>query len=219
MFRKSKLYIVAAFVLLTALLTGCAGAQATPEVTPTIDPQPTYAFVQTQAVQTAIAEMTLNAPTATPTLEPTATLQPTATLAPTQVLPTATATYRPITASATATGTPVAMGCTVTEQSPANGTDLKPGADFDARWTVKNTGSQTWAADSMDFSYVTGQTKMHTGGDTLDLKQDVPSGGTYTIVLDMTAPSNSGTYTTSWALVGGGSGTLCTLSVSIDVVP
>jgi hypothetical protein len=227
MFGKTKIWIVAAIVLLIAILAGCTSAQPTLTLEPTVDSQPTFALIQTQAVQTAVAQMTLNAPIATEVPPPTETPLPTATTAPTQtqVLPTLapalpttapTATFVPWTATPAFTATSQAYNCTITEQSPAFGADIRVGGDFDGRWVIKNTGTQTWQADGFDIKYLSGQ-KFHTGPDVLDLGQDVVTQGTYTIVLDMLAPNSDGRYTTSWGLVRGNE-VICALPITIDVI-
>lgn len=221
MFGKTKIWIAVASTLLIFVLAGCTGAE--PSLEPTIDTQPTFALIQTQAAQTVVAEMTLNAPTPTETPAATETPAPTNTpeATPTEAAtptpePTATNTFIPWTATPTATTPPLA--CSIEEQSPAFGADLKPGADFDGRWVIKNTGTETWQADTLDFKFISGE-KFHTGGaDLLDLERDVVIQGTYTFVLDMLAPNNDGRYTTNWALVRGGE-TICALSLTIDVVP
>lgn len=224
MLYKSNLWKIAAAVLLVAILAGCGRAQ--PSLEPTVDTQPTFNAIQTQAVQTALAEMTLNAPTATPVL-PTATPLPATevppTAAPTEtaipvVIPTMlpTNTRVPATAAPVFTATSASFNCSITESSPDYGADIRPGGDFDGRWVVKNTGSEVWSASEVDIKYISG-TKFQVNVDAMDLGGDVAKDGTYTIIVDMLAPNSAGRYTASWAVVRG-SQTLCWLPLTIDVV-
>ncbi len=99
--------------------------------------------------------------------------------------------------------------------SPKLGSVLEPGADFDATWTVKNTSGKAWEVTVIDYKYMTG-TEMQKYAKAYDLKETVPSGGSVTLRVDMTAPTDPGTYTTNWALVQG-STVLCSLPVKIVV--
>lgn len=221
-----RMFKVCSLVLLAALLAGCAGA--TPTIQATVDTGPTLQAVQTQAAQTVVADLTLNAPSATPVI-PTAT-QPAATetSVPTAtattalvVIPTATTTvFVPtvpaFTSTPANTATPTSIACQITEQSPAFGDDHPKNADFDGRWVIKNTGTQTWAASATDIRFITG-TKFHTGADAFDLSADVAPNGTYTFIVDMVSPNTSGRHSATWAVVQGGT-TLCTMNVTIDVL-
>ncbi len=83
------------FVLLSTLLVACGGATPTPDIS----------AIQTQAVQDAIATMTVQAPTATATSTSTPTLTSTPTPRPTYT-PTKTRTPTPTPGTPTATFTP-----------------------------------------------------------------------------------------------------------------
>jgi hypothetical protein len=184
---------------------------------PTVNPQPTYDAVSTQAVQTFVVDMTKNAPTATQVI-PTDTPMPTNTVPP---LPTNTpvATQTPTKAfiawTSTPTATQAAFGCSVTDVSPKSSDTIKINQDFDGKWTVKNTGTKTWSSGNTDIKYVDG-TKLHTGGDLMDLTSDVAPNGTYSVVIDMKAPGTDGQYKTNWA-INLEDGTTCTLSLTINV--
>ena len=109
--------------------------------------------------------------------------------------------------------------CSLVSQKPVDNTTFKAGTDFDTTWTVKNTGTSDWRTDTVDFMYVSG-TKMHKPayGDIKDLKENVAKNGTIALVVDMLAPATSGTYSETWALKSG-STTLCTMFITIKVVP
>lgn len=230
---KSIQWKIFAIALIAALLAGCQGARQAIE--PTVNSQPTYAAIQTQAVETAIAQMTLLAPTAAPVqpteaaaaptepapAEPAPTEAPlmTATAIPsfTAVPPTAipTNTFVPWTATPRFTATSSSYSCSITEFSPAYGYEVRAGGDFDGRWVVKNNGSETWRADEVDVKYVSG-TEFQDRVDAFDLPSDVAKKKEFTIVVDMLAPDSPGTYTTYWAVVRGGT-TLCSLPLTIRV--
>jgi hypothetical protein len=202
---------------IAAILTGCNSPTPTPTAMPTVDQQPTFDALRTQAVQTAVVDMTRNAPTATP-VTPTATEQPTATPAPTNTpQPTAvpTATYIPWTSTPIYTATPVENACSITEVTPASSTILAKRADFDGKWIVKNIGSRTWESESVDIVYKSG-TKLQKLYDAEDLQTNVPYGSSLTVIVDMTAPADAGKYSTTWAIVRG-SVTICTLDLTITV--
>jgi len=226
---KNTTYWAATLIIMAALITGCGGA--TPTLEPTRDLQPTLDLVRTEAALTLVAELTQNAPTATPvvvtdtpaataTSEPTNTPEATATAA--VILPIATATAIPTNTPAAVTLTPVAtatatdLNCTIKSQSVSFGDDFPPNADFDGRWVVENTGTQTWSSSAVDFKYISG-TEFHTRVSILDLPVDVPPDGEITLIIDMQAPANPGRYTTTWAIVQG-STTICTMPITLDVV-
>lgn len=203
-------------LILALTLAGCSPAPTPlPTAVPTIDPQPTFNAIITQAVQTMAAELTLNAPTATPVI-PTDTPAPTETPAPTNTpAPTETPTRVFIPWTATPTATQAAYACTVTGVSPTTSDTIKVDQDFDAKWSLKNTGTQTWYAGNTDIAYIDG-TKFQTSGDLKDLSSDVAPNGTYTVVIDMKAPSSDGTYSATWGIFLE-DGSVCTLNLKINV--
>lgn len=213
---------IAAAVVLVSILTGCSLAATPTPVTPTVNPQPTFDAIQTQAVATAVAGMTLNAPTATP-VTPTATLAPTNTPAPTDTpLPpteTATPTRVFIPWTKTPTAAPLAYNCTVTAVKHLVGTSsvnsVAVNTVFDTVWSLKNSGTQTWDHSNLDIVYSSGD-KLQTKGDLYDMPHDVAPNGTLDVTVDMKSPANDGTYTTAWA-IHFPDGTDCTLSTSINV--
>jgi len=213
-----KILAVAAVV---AILSACSASPAasTPTAAPTQNLQPTLDLIRTQAAQTIVANLTLTAPTITPTV-PTNTPAPTDTPAPsnTPLPPTATSTrtYIPWTATPVYTATLVGYSCSITSVSPASTVSLKLGSDFDGKWVVENTGTQTWYKSGVDIKYISG-TKFQAKGDLFDLQSDVAKGDSYTVIIDMLAPSTAGTYQASWALVQD-SLSICTLNLEITVV-
>ena len=203
------------------ILAGCSAGPAASTATagPTIDLQPTIDQIGTQAAQTIVAGLTQNAPTATPTVQtstplPTATLAPTKTPLPPTKMP--TATYIPWTSTPIYSPTPLGYACSITSSSPAPTITYTPGSDFDGNWVVKNTGTQTWQQHAVDIKYISG-TKFQAKGDLFDLQSDVVSGASYTVIIDMFAPMDPGSYQATWAIIQN-SLTICTLNVNITVV-
>jgi hypothetical protein len=118
-------------------------------------------------------------------------------------------------------GTVPTVSATVTSSickvsvSPALGTVMGPGTDFDAAWTVTNISGKTWELYTTDYKYIKG-TEMQKFGDAYDLNQVVETGEKVTLTVDMLAPADPGTYSATWALTQG-STILCTLPVKIVV--
>jgi len=217
MYSKTMVWKILSGLIVIAALAGCAAPTAMPTSTPvpTVDPQPTFNAVSTQAVQTAMADLTLSAPTATP-VTPTSMATATNTPAPSETPTlTSTATREFIPWTKTPTPTQAAFSCAVTNVSPKSSDTVKVDADFDGSWTVKNTGTETWNAGNTDIRYSDG-TKFQTSGDLQDLANDVAPNGTYTITIDMKAPSSNGTYTTTWGVYLE-DGSVCPLNLTINV--
>jgi hypothetical protein len=237
---KSLTLKIMAVLLTAAILAGCSLGSATLPATitvptnaptdqintepttsaPTVDLQPTLDAVKTQAAETVVAEMTLNAPPATP-IPPTDTATAIITQAPTKTPVPPTATFIPwtatplYTATPKYTSTPQGYACSVISTSPKSTDTIKVNVDFDGNWVVKNTGTITWDQAATDLKYISG-TKFQTKADVFDFKSSVAADAQYTAVVDMKAPSSAGTYTATWAVVQN-SLTLCTLNLSITV--
>jgi len=103
--------------------------------------------------------------------------------------------------------------CKIVSTAPTG--SLQVHQDFDAAWTVKNTGSSNWDVHAVDYKYVSG-TKMHKYNSLYDLSQTVKPGETVKIIVDMLAPSQAGTYSVNWAIVQGNT-TLCNLPLTVVV--
>ncbi len=211
-------------LLAAAVLAGCgAGPTVAPTFTqaPTTDPRPTFDAIASQAAQTVIAELTVNAPPTNTPVPPTETpVPPTATPAVTDTpAPTSTPTRVFIPWTLTPTATQPAYGCTVTNVTPKSSDTIKVDQEFDAAWTVQNTGTQPWLAGNTDIAFVGGAAlhdRPSDSSDLRDLTSDVAPNGTYTVTIDMQAPSGDGTHTTSWAIQLEG-GATCQLNLTINV--
>ena len=161
---------------------------------------------------------TVDIPTATPTKlkmpatwTPTNNFQITATLAETQTpLPSSTSfvlpSYTPSntvtntptdTPEATMTYTPGSDQVQEIGQTPQDGVILSPGEDFDLRWEVKNIGTNDWNTDYY-YEYQSGVEG--SGPSSYKLKEAVDDGDTITLIVDMLAPSSSGSYKSTWVL-------------------
>jgi hypothetical protein len=229
---KTKLLPIAAIVVL--LLSACSLA-ANPSASGLDQAavQQTVAAAQTAAVDAYKAANPAQpaAPAATAVVAPTYTPFPTYTPYPTYtavvvpteaqpVVPTAgaaaTQAPKPTTPPVSSAITHVApqFACQVTSVSPAYGAELARGVDFDAKFTLKNTGSFTWGAPDYDIVYIYGPTGM-AKNTRIDLPKDVTAGGTVDITEDMFAPSTPGTYSAEFVLMG--SATICQMDISINV--
>lgn len=202
--RRARSLVIVFIVV--GIILPLAGCQATP--TPTTDPliyTQTAAAGQTQDAGTAVALKTvaakLNAPTPTFTPSPSPTITrtrtPTATLTPTITLTfTPTLTLPP---SGTPTRTPTAFECRLLDQTPRDGSSVKPKAKFTITWTVQNVSSATWDRTAIDF--------VQTGGDQIlettlyDLPDTVKTNDKVDLKVSLTAPDESGSYKLDWSLV------------------
>lgn len=162
--------------------------------------------VQTIIAATAGAAATQTAafqPSPTSPPSPTATITSTATVTPTPtpiiVFPTFTPLVFPSPiGGGGGGGGNVDYACVLLSQNPANGTVMNPQTDFDASWTLRNSGLKTWDSGSVDFIYVRGD-KLHKQAG-YDLPKDVAPGKSIQLGADMLAPKTEGTYTTFWGL-------------------
>jgi ABC-type amino acid transport substrate-binding protein len=112
-----------------------------------------------------------------------------------------------------ATGQPAGNYCTVTLTAPKNSITVR--SNFDTIWTVKNTSTDNWASDSVDYKFISG-TAMHLKA-VYDFTQTIKAGASGEIIVDMVGPTTPGIYNTKWAIVSGDR-TLCIMTVSVTVV-
>jgi len=182
------------------------------------NPSPAPGSLETIVVATAGAAQTQTAlvvpsptmtmtPTVAPSSTPTETLTPTATVI--FIFPTATNTPLPTKQSSSA-----GSGCELVSQSPANNTTYSSRERFTVEWTLKNTGSSTWQKDNFDFVFTSGR-DMHEK-DGYDLPRNVRVGNDVTFKVEMRAPGNAGSYTSTWSL-GTKNDAQCRVSITIVV--
>lgn len=197
-----------------ALVMACVPSLTTQPV-PTVDPGAINTFI----AQTANAALTqtaavLPSATLTPFLTPTrSTDTPTPTVTSTVIFifPTPTPIILP-------TGTSVSSSdnyaCQLVRVSPPNGTTFSPRDDFDIFWTVKNIGKRRWDRTDIDYLY-SGGAKIHKISG-YDLPKNVPVGGTIDLGVDVQAPKDPGTYSTTW-IMSTGNRNFCPLDFTIVV--
>jgi hypothetical protein len=215
--RKTKLLV---WVTALALIMACVPSFATQAV-PTMDPNAVNTFiaqtVNAASTQTAAAIPTFTpSPTFTPTVF-TETPFPTATSTVIFILSTPTPLVIPTFTSSGGGGGGTSSqnySCQITRVSPANGSRFNPRDDFDAIWTVRNNGQKNWDRNSVDYVYSSGDKIHKVSG--YDLDDNVRTGNSIDLGVDMQAPKNSGTYNTTWTMRAGDK-TFCTMTLSIVV--
>jgi hypothetical protein len=170
-----------------------------PGLPPTFTPTP----IPTQANTVVSPSEATKAPAPSTGLRPSSTPVPTNT-------PVMLPTFTP---SKTARSGVTGGSCEIVYQDPKDGTFKAKGTSMDVRWTIKNTSSDVWRADSVDIKYVGGD-RMHSGNDLRDMPYDVGVNGMLDLVIPMTLPANGGTYVSNWSLVSG-SKPLCNFFIQI----
>jgi len=144
---KNRKQILIGMVLSAVLLSAACTAAEPAE--PTAD----LSAIKTEAVKTAMAEMTVQAALSSPTetdVPATMTPLPTATLDTEAAQPVAGATSSGggggSSGTAIPTWTPVVYGCEYVTQSPLDGPQTS-GWNYDFRITMRNVGSATWTTN------------------------------------------------------------------------
>jgi hypothetical protein len=188
--KNIKMLIIGAALLSVMLIAACGEGE--PQ-----EPTPDVNAVRTQAVQTAMAEMTVQAalsPSETP-VPPTLTPLPTATQA-TAETPAASAGSSSSGSSSGSSSVPptppwssLVYKCEVIDEYPLDAPQ-PTGADYDKHWIVKNIGKVEWTVGDFYLTW--------TGGDNLsgavrgklnqDLPHDVGVGDTVDIFVDISLP-------------------------------
>lgn len=215
------------WLAIIALIMACVPTIAAP--LPTANPNQVSLFI----AQTANAASTQTAaalPTSTSTATSTPTPRNTAT-----VTPTFTSTVIFILSSPTKPPTPTMFvigggggsggnggsgggignySCQVVSVNPANGSIFNARDNFDAIWRITNNGEKDWDSNSVDFTYLSGARIHKAAG--YDLGRDIRVGQTVDLGVDMVAPADAGTYTTTWTL-SVGDRTFCNMSLTIVV--
>lgn len=207
---KQKISLFLSFCVFLLFVSGCNLSSITQPGPAPAELTATYEVMVLDAMKTAIGEITQQAllnPSATHTFTlppPTDTPVP----SPTPTIPTPTNTVVPPTNTAlppTATITPTIsptrsdFNCQLVESSPPLNQVYTAGGDFDGRWTFKNTGSEIWDKDNVDFLFISG-TRFQEHVDQLDLATSVNKGDSVEFIIDMLAPNSAGTYSATWGL-------------------
>ena len=210
--QKNIFFLVTAAVIMLACMPTFAAPTPTPF--PTFDPNALGTFIAATANAASTQTEMFITPSATPTFTPTPSKTPSDTPTPTAtflyLLPTITFTPTFVTGQPSFTD----YACTVLAQAPEDNSLIGPGAVFAVRWQVKNTGLTAWDSNSFDYRYKNG-TKMHMKP-AYDLYKNVAPGEVADLIVDMTAPTTPGVYTTTWKLRVGKTD-FCTMSLTINV--
>jgi hypothetical protein len=205
-------YRVLAVCLVIVLLLACAPfAVATPPAPPTFDPL---------SINTIIAQTAGAAATQTFVLLPTLTPSPTITKTPT-VIPSSTPTFIFILDTPTVPSSTPTLDisadpyvCRVLSTTPSNNTVFVKGAPFSTHWQVANIGTRGWDENSADYHYSSGNKMGNSGA--YDFDHSVPTGGVIDFIVEMKAPNDSGTYSTTWN-ISVGKNNFCPMKLTIVV--
>ena len=93
-----------------------------------------------------------------------------------------------------------ATQCSLLSQSPADNSEFTPDTSFNATWTLKNTGSETWTTE-YDVRYLGANVQpFHQGTDIYDFTSNVEPGWNYAVTIPMVAPSALGPYGEAWGI-------------------
>ncbi|MCQ3938300.1 MAG: hypothetical protein DPW18_14810 [Chloroflexi bacterium] len=209
--RRSRTFLLSIVTILALACVPTLSPASAP--IPTLDPNaPFTAIVQTAgaaATQTALFAPPTATPTVTPTRTPTETPTPTPTflflVPPTHTVP---PTLIPVGSSG------LEFECQVISQEPANESVLTAGVRFEARWIVANVGKAAWDSDNADYRYSEG-TRMYLQS-IYDFPATISPGVTVELSASMQAPSNPGTYTTTWTITIG-KRSFCPMKLTINV--
>ncbi len=197
---KKELLILCAVLSLPLLLISC-GAKAT--AAPTTNPN----LIRTEANQTADARLTqifASTPSATP-VTPSPTFDTVQTMAAqtASALLTQAAALTPSTSPTSAT-TPVPTGQAggdraifVADVTIPDGTVIAPGAKFTKTWKLQNGGSTTWTT-AYTLAFASGEQMGNTTS--VPIPQPVPPGAQIDVSVELTAPTNLGSYQGDWKM-------------------
>lgn len=105
---------------------------------------------------------------------------------------------------------PPAYACNAINRKPVDNTEFNRNAKFDIKWTIVNTGTQTWPAGT-DVKYLSGP-HMSTV-DRVEIPKEMKPNDTYVVNLDAKAPDKKGFFVMTWTL----DGQMCYPYVAINV--
>lgn len=210
--QLNKKILMATIVSILAVSLSACGPSAPAE--PTIDPN----MIKTEAVQTAYAQMTLEAimnPTATPM--PTETPLPTNTMEPTLTFTVAALPGITTNSSLPAIATQPVVGVAPTaasvgdkaewvSQTPEDGTKMyirhvnSISPIFDIYWKIKNIGTTTWN-DTYKIRFFSGD-KFYRDVTEFNFPKGITTAPDETVEIKVVAsrPYTAGTYTSTWVL-------------------
>lgn len=202
--------MVSFLIMAVIVLSACTQKTASEEATPDLG------AVKTQAVQTAVSQMTSDAAadqeaatSQLPTITPMATTKAT-------TIPTATVYVSSggggSSGGGSSSGTPIPTAtpdvyiCEVIDQSPWDGNQYV-GSDIDVVWTLKNVGAATWTASTYYYHW-TGYSDL-SPVKSFTLTEDVPMYDTIQVRIDVKVPTTPGQYRTQWYLVNDNGENFC----------
>lgn len=169
--------------------------------------------VMTAAAQTANARLTEIVATTPEPATPSPTAEAVATTAAVETEATASVTPSPTGAPATGEATPAGPAQTtgtpgqapagdraefVADITVADGTEFQPNESFVKTWRLRNAGTSTWTT-SYALNFLSGAPMG--APQTVPLPSEVPPNATVDVSVNLTAPSDPGTYTGYWNLV------------------
>ena len=194
------LYILPALIL---LLAGC-----TPATPSTPSPEEIAKQVATSVAMTIQAQEDIAAAVAQtmeaqqPSEEPAETEEPEPLPTPTS-LPTATSiVIVPTSGSGGGGGAPAKpqYACDIIHQRPFDNSEFRPNDPFDVKWTIVNTGTDTWP-QGYDLTYFSGP---HIQKPVLIELPEMKPGAQFVVpVFDAFAPQEKGFHVETWKLEGG----------------
>lgn len=199
-------------LLLLSLILSACGVQPTP-VVPTIDTN----LLFTQAAMTVVADLTMNAPTLTPTTAATNTPIPTFTPLG-GVLPTLPmlATLPPL-ATSTTQGYSGADKAAYVTQSPTDYATVKTGQTFNIIWRLQNVGTTTWNQNYV-YRFYSASNKLPTNANGYNLPSSVAPNAMADLTVVAVAPTTPGTYDTRWVITNAEGQNFQSFDLTINVV-
>jgi hypothetical protein len=203
--RASKEKILLGALVAIVLLSACQ------PTAPTQNPDDVANQVATSVALTVAAGNAQTQAAVTPTAEATNTTLPTQTEVGVVASPTPLETTTPL-ATATAIALPTSstggggggtntqreFSCDTIRRRPLDNTSYRPGAPFDIKWTIVNTGTKTMVA-GLDLKYNSG-TQM-TNRTRVELPELKP-GAQFAVDFDAVAPTREGTYIMTFVVEG-----------------
>jgi len=223
--RRLMIGMALSVLLLAATCTAAEPAEPTADLN----------MIKTQAVQTAMSELTVQAalsPTETD-VPATMTPLPTATLDTDAAQPAASSSSGSGSGSSgssnssgkkSPTGTPIVYGCEFVTQTPLDGPQVT-GANYDVVWTVRNVGSAVWntwdyylkwmGGDDIAYEHIYKLPHQVDPGETVELRVDIKLPTTPRLKDDGLA------YTTWWSIVNDNGEAFCNVDhyISLTFTP
>jgi hypothetical protein len=193
--RKSVIFLAAIVLLVTACVPAQGGTEAPAAAQGQIETAVALTVEAQNQIGTSVA---LTIAAQNPTATSTATFTPTSVTIPTitPVIPTVTPLPPPSGGGGSGSSQKPDYACDEIHKRPLDNTEFSPGAEFDIKWTVLNTGTKTWY-QGFDAKYVSGPNMITNGVTRVELPALKP-GGQYDLIFDAKAPMERGFHVMSW---------------------